>query len=670
MNDIKEDMNSLEENMINLSEDFNSVKGDLTSLNETVGHLSGDLEQHKNQTTSILADIQVLDSKVVSGMISQLSTKLDEIDSSVNTSVSEAFNFSVSLVSEIIDPLNSKLVSVDSTVELMRGDLRFMKEKLSDFSGDHKNQTASLVADLQSSINKSHTEQLNLIHDEMESALTEKLTHTEDRLVNQLDDLDSKLVSVNTTSELMRGDLRSIKGQLTSLTETLSHLSGDLEQHKNQTTSILADIQVLYSKLVFGMINELSQLSTNLDELDSSVNASISEAFNFSVSLVSNIIDPLNSKLVAVDSTVELMRGDFRFVKEKLNHLCGDLWEHKNQTASVVADLQSLDSKLTAVGISTTEEIISLENQLSTKVDEQRAYITADLKSFINMSHTELLSLIHNDMEFEQMVNKKTCVEESEINSEIQQNHTHQLNNSDENTPPPPIHTCGGTGGWRRAVHLDMTDPNTNCPRGWNITNYSNRTCGRPNDGTRTCNSATYSVSGGEYSQVCGRIKAYQWGWTAGFFGYYSGFNTVDRAYVSGVAVMHGSPRQHIWSFVAGVAENYPGGNHFYLCPCDGIISDRLAIPPFVGEDYFCESGYIYPGQWINDEIEQLHFNDTLWDGRDCHSSSTCCSRRNPPYFTKTLNTPTTDDIELRMCHYFQLQYENIAIELVEVYVK
>ena len=26
---------------------------------------------------------------------------------------------------------------------------------------------------------------------------------------------------------------------------------------------------------------------------------------------------------------------------------------------------------------------------------------------------------------------------------------------------------CGGTWGWRRAVYLDMTDPNTNCPSGW-----------------------------------------------------------------------------------------------------------------------------------------------------------------------------------------------------------
>ena len=29
---------------------------------------------------------------------------------------------------------------------------------------------------------------------------------------------------------------------------------------------------------------------------------------------------------------------------------------------------------------------------------------------------------------------------------------------------------CGGTWGWRRAVYLDMTDPNTNCPSGWNMT--------------------------------------------------------------------------------------------------------------------------------------------------------------------------------------------------------
>ena len=92
----------------------------------------------------------------------------------------------------------------------------------------------------------------------------------------------------------------------------------------------------------------------------------------------------------------------------------------------------------------------------------------------------------------------------------------------------------------------------------------------------------------------------------------------------------------------------------------------RIMIPPFVGEDYFCESGYICgSGTAIT-----LHSNDILWDGRDCHSTSTCCSLHNPPYFTKTLSQTTTDDLELRMCLLKGVQYGNIAMELVEMYVK
>ena len=229
------------------------------------------------------------------------------------------------------------------------------------------------------------------------------------------------------------------------------------------------------------------------------------------------------------------------------------------------------------------------------------------------------------------------------------------------------MYNCDGTGGWRRAVYLDMRDPSTNCPEGWSETDYSKRTCGRATDGYETCDTVTFSVSGGEYSQVCGRMRAYQFGATWGFKGYSDGQTTVDDAYFDGVAVMHGSPRQHIWSFVAGVLENYSSAST--TCPCDAIIS--IAIPPFVGEDYFCESGHTFTGDLS--DIAQFHSNDTLWDGRDCHSSSTCCSRRNPPYFTKTLNTPTTDNIELRMCNYNGLTVghpANVAVELVELYIK
>ena len=227
-------------------------------------------------------------------------------------------------------------------------------------------------------------------------------------------------------------------------------------------------------------------------------------------------------------------------------------------------------------------------------------------------------------------------------------------------------YTCGGTGSWRRAVYLDMTDPNTNCPSAWQLTGYSKRTCGRVSTSTRTCDSVFFPVSGGPYSQVCGRIRAYQYGLLAGFWGYDClQQTTIDSVYVIGVVVMYGSPRQHIWTFATGAWENKSSSVN---CPCD--LSGSVSIPPFVGEDYFCEAGYVYPGYRNCSAEYTFHPNDILWDGRDCHSTSTCCSLHNPLYFTKTLNQTTTDNLELKMCIHDLPRFENIAVELVEMYVK
>ena len=231
---------------------------------------------------------------------------------------------------------------------------------------------------------------------------------------------------------------------------------------------------------------------------------------------------------------------------------------------------------------------------------------------------------------------------------------------------------CGGTWGWRRAVYLDMTDPNTSCPSGWNMTGYSKRTCGRFSNSSRSCDSVFFPVSGGPYSQVCGRIRAYQYGVPDAFNGYnHDGQTTIDSAYVSGVAVIYGSPRQHIWTFANGAVENFTTTiSQGSICSCD-ISGENNMIPPFVGEDYFCESGLVYPGFQNTTDLYKFHSNDILWDGRDCHSTSTCCSLHNSPYFTKTLNQTTTDDLELRMCLYNGASlFDNIAVELVELYVK
>ena len=211
-----------------------------------------------------------------------------------------------------------------------------------------------------------------------------------------------------------------------------------------------------------------------------------------------------------------------------------------------------------------------------------------------------------------------------------------------------------------------MANLNYNCPSGWNMTGYSKRTCGRASSSGRSCDSVFFPVSGGPYSQVCGRIRAYQRGLPDAFYGYNRGGQTkIDSAYVSGVAVMYGSPRQHIWTFANGARENITSSSN---CPCDP--SSSTSVPPFVGEDYFCESGYVYPGYFSYSLAYTLHSNDTLWDGRDCHSTSTCCSLHNPPYFTKTLNQTTTADLELRMCLENRSLQDDIAVELVELYVK
>ena len=62
---------------------------------------------------------------------------------------------------------------------------------------------------------------------------------------------------------------------------------------------------------------------------------------------------------------------------------------------------------------------------------------------------------------------------------------------------------------------------------------------------------------------------------------------------MDGVSLTHGNPRQHIWTFGAGLDEvaTFPQ----YNCPCTHTPTASQATPPpaliFVGNDYFCDTG-------------------------------------------------------------------------------
>ncbi len=139
-----------------------------------------------------------------------------------------------------------------------------------------------------------------------------------------------------------------------------------------------------------------------------------------------------------------------------------------------------------------------------------------------------------------------------------------------------------------RVSNLDMTDPNQNCPEGLRLVTRTEpplHTCGREGPG---CTSTTYSTYGVEYSKVCGRIIAYQNNTLTPYFINIS--LSIDDVYVDGVSLTYGqSPRQHIWTFAGAVDETRSDA---HVCPCTRPdLPYTRVVPPFIGQDYFCETG-------------------------------------------------------------------------------
>ena len=241
-------------------------------------------------------------------------------------------------------------------------------------------------------------------------------------------------------------------------------------------------------------------------------------------------------------------------------------------------------------------------------------------------------------------------------------------------TDPVYMYTCNGTPGWRQVVFINMTDTSYNCPPGLKLTSYSKRTCGRAHSNWRDCSSTTFSAESSEYSRVCGRIRGYQVGFTSAFYGNLLQSHSIENQYVDGVSLTYGpvGRRQHIWTYAAGVTEIDNNRYTQEKCPCD--TSDASIIPPpFVSDDYFCESGL--HTSWDSEGscsrlCGVLFPDDPLWDGENCTSTSTCCQLHNPPWFTKNLPNPTTDDIELRLCLSYGENSDDTPLELIELYIQ
>ena len=225
-----------------------------------------------------------------------------------------------------------------------------------------------------------------------------------------------------------------------------------------------------------------------------------------------------------------------------------------------------------------------------------------------------------------------------------------------------------GVGGVMRVALIDMKNTSVYCPAP--LTQYQldsgERVCGSTNTAQTSCDSVIFPTHHISYQYVCGRAVGFSYHHPCAFSYYkYGGQNTIDHAYVSGLSITYGpqNGRNHIWTYAGGYRESTSNGCN---CPC--AANPGYSSPPFVGQDFFCESATRYsppepptPQSWYT--------NNTLWDGEDCYPGSSCCDNPLAPWFRRTLQEKTTEDIEVRWCTGQGLSRDRVATELLELYV-
>ena len=141
----------------------------------------------------------------------------------------------------------------------------------------------------------------------------------------------------------------------------------------------------------------------------------------------------------------------------------------------------------------------------------------------------------------------------------------------------------------------------------------------------------------------------------------------IDNYYVDGVSLTHGTfPRQHIWTFAGAASEDDQRPTLKCICTNTAISSRVPAPPSFVGDDYFCDTAALTG----TEAGEEFYSDDPLLDGAGCGPWSTCCSFNSPPWFYKQLPQTTTDDIKMRVYRSAYRAFEDIAIEIVELYIQ
>ena len=221
-----------------------------------------------------------------------------------------------------------------------------------------------------------------------------------------------------------------------------------------------------------------------------------------------------------------------------------------------------------------------------------------------------------------------------------------------------------GVRGVMRVAHIDMRISSVNCPTPLtrNQLDSRMRVCVSTNTAQASCDSVIFPTHDFSYKHVCGRAVGFSYGTPCSFWYYKNyGKNTIDHAYVNGLSITYGpeSGRHHIWTYAAGFQESITDDCN---CPC--AVNPGASSPPFVGQDLYYETATRY-----RPTTYEWYTNNTLWDGEDCYPGSSCCDNPLAPWFRRTLQEKTTEDIEVRWCNGNSHNTQKLGIELLELYI-
>ena len=212
---------------------------------------------------------------------------------------------------------------------------------------------------------------------------------------------------------------------------------------------------------------------------------------------------------------------------------------------------------------------------------------------------------------------------------------------------------------WRRIAYFDTTLGHP-CPSG--LRTFTNTTTNQTACGTTTKGPVCISMkfpTGGSYTNVCGRARGYSYDELGAFFpNRFYGKQTINTNYVDGISITKGSPRQHLWTYAAGYSETYQSAP--FACPCARSDYNTSWIPDFVGNNYYCESGFV--GRFAT----RIAWEDPLWDGEGCHASGNRCCDRYGWFHRQVLQS--SDDVEVRWCKYWGYG-EELFTDQLEIWV-